>query len=369
MSIYSAIGLVLIWLAGLVCPPWVFATTLRPYLNYHSVDGVNIQVTGLYGFDYSQRLYHRLNTSLEVYRPGIVDLAKRPKGGRIRFRTDSKQLHVASEILNSVEPPTGWSLAAAHGIDTYVNKRFYITTVIEKDGVINLPEPPKDSLNSVELYLPPYLELKIDQIGLTPNSTLTPPPELGKRVVFYGTSIEWGGGGSRAALTYPEMVTRDLDLDFYNFSFPALAWGEDEVTETLAKVPCDLFVLSYTRNVRADALAYTGMTYQENLVAFVSKIKKYQPGAKVIIVSSLYLLTERYDKERAVEENAKRQAAVEACEILSQSYDGIYLVDGKKLPSHYANDDAFSEAGHPTALGHRQIANELKPLIERILSE
>jgi len=356
-------------IAACCCTPCVFAINLRPYLSYHPVDGLSIEVRGLYGFDYSRRIYHRLDTSQTKYRPAIISHAKNPKGGRIRFQTDSKQLHVPAEPVGPARPSETLSLVAAHGIDVYVNKRFFMTTIVEKDAEVNLPEPAQGRMNSIDLYLPAQLEVGIDQIGLTPGSNIAPPVALGKTVLFYGTSVEWAAGGNRVALTYPEIIARDLDLDFYNFAFPSNAWGEDEITETLAKIPCDLFVLSYTRNLSIEAIKYTGMQRKRNLIVFVEKIKKYQPEAKVLILSNFFTLSELYDEKSAAVEDAKRLAALGAYQALSGSYSGIYFFDGKKLPMHWRDDDSFVNEGHPDGLGHKQIANSLEPLVGQILGE
>lgn len=347
------------------------AATARPDMSYFSIDGNKIKVHGLYGFSYEVLNYRRLDPSLNHFRPALAWQFIYPKGGRIRFKTNTSRLHVLTEILKMPELPETGSMnrLAARGIDVYVNGGFVDTLLIEEDNVLAYPQSDPPVMREVELYLPCLTAIRIEKIGVDKGAVIEAPNTLNKSVVFYGTSIEWGGGGvSRMSLTYPEVLSRSLGFDVYNFGFRGNAWGEDEIADTLSQVPADVFVLSYLTNVDNEALTYTGKSYYQNVVSFVDKIKYYQPGSKVIVVSPYFSLKELYNSSSKKTAETKRKACKQAADDLSEKYTGIFYFDGKRAPFHNASSDAFGEPVHPNNLGHTQIANLLRPLLIQALS-
>ena len=351
--------------------PTLDGPVLRTDLVYQPVDGQNIVVHGLYGFDYQKLKYRRLDPESAQYRPQIVIQSKWPKGARIRFTTNSLNLHVPVFVIKEPdEVPVKLSLTATRGIDIYVNGVFLSSILVKDDEVVTLPRYDGIEFNDIDLYLPSMLVVRVEQIGINKDASIHPPDAFSKKVLFYGTSIEWGGGADRVSLSYPEMLARELKCDHYNFGFRSNGWGEDEMVNTLKLIPADVFVLSYLRNVTPEALEYTKKSYYDNVVHFVRSIKESQPTAKVIVVGPYFYPREAYKSNIAASESEKRKAALRAVNTLvaKDQMEGVFFIDGESVPLHQHNLDGFDDdAGHPNTLGNRQIASRLEPLLRQVL--
>lgn len=360
-------------IATLACLTWLLLTARvaagvpDPGLQYTALEGSPVSVDGLPAYPSTGSLA-RLDVRGGTFRGPVELYGRYPKGGRLRFLTDSPRLHLAPEVVALPEFSPGMSLRAAHGLDVYVDGRFLVTALLEEDKVLDIPQNHDGKVREITVYLPPFAELRPGAVGMVPGSRLLAPPVLANRIVFFGTSIEWGGGQARHSVTYPEVLGRELGVETVNLSFPANAWGEDEVASALAEIPAKVFVLGHVRNLRRQALNYLHETVSANLARITRVIKARQPAASVVLLSPLYLLEEAYNSSRAQEQRSQLAESRRAYSLLSVELPGMAYVNLHDLPSHAEDDDAFSDPGHPNAMGHRQIARRLAPVLRGLLT-
>jgi hypothetical protein len=74
-------------------------------------------------------------------------------------------------------------------------------------------------MTDIMLYMPKNEILDRIEIGVDDDAEMDAPTpyENEKPVIFYGSSIVHGSAATRPGLTYPAMISRDMNLDFRNF--------------------------------------------------------------------------------------------------------------------------------------------------------
>jgi lysophospholipase L1-like esterase len=325
------------------------------------VDGTGIRVYGLYFFDYSNPLFQRLDDSTK-YREKIWELSKLPAGARVRFKTNSTKLFFPLKNLTSY----AWkntSLIGWGGCDVYINNKYFISITYDNVDTLDLKELADGSkINSVDLYLPNYGTAAITQVGIDSSAQILPPDDYDDVILFYGTSITQGASADRASNSFPALISRELNADFYNFGFSGNGKGEEEIQNTLSSIEADLYVLKYS--LQAD----NGNTTKQNLIDFVTKIKTKHPDAAVLIISAFHHTPEEYNP--SVRENTKqrRDDFFTAYNELKNTYSRIYFEDGLNLIGP-DDDDTLADGVHPNTYGFKLAAQRILPLIRNILQK
>jgi hypothetical protein len=195
------------------------------------------------------------------------------------------------------------------------------------------------------------------EIGLKPNATLLSPKPYRDilPILFYGSSIVHGTGACRPGLCYSSIISRMLNVDFYNIGFSGVARGEEAMANWIATLPISVMVCDYDHN------APTVEHLQNTHFKFYELFRKAQPTTPYIMITR----PDFYTKYTEQEEIFTRR------EIIMKSYlkarelgdKNVYFIDG--LSFNYApNVYDFSLDGcHPNDAGFIRMANAISTII------
>lgn len=332
------------------------------------------RVDGLYWFQQEKR-YQRFPEAsipmLEKAAPGVAYLCRHTTGGQIAFETDARRIAVAVR-LNGRHGMDHFAATGECGMDCYLA---YPGEDFHFEGVTRFPQSEEgyacevvrgrgDEWKRVVLNLPLYMGVESLMIGLPKEARLAAPQPFShaKPVVFYGTSITQGGCASRPGMLYTNILTRRMNRPIYNFGFSGSGKGEKEVAELVAQVKDPaLFVMAYEANA--------GEGLYDTLDPFLDLYRRAHPDTPILLVSRMLVQRELHVKEEREKRDAKR-AFQQACVEKRRSAGDrrIFFLDGRLLTPD-GGDECSVDGDHPTDLGFWQIAQNLQPVIEKLMEE
>jgi lysophospholipase L1-like esterase len=298
-------------------------------------------------------------------RSEIRGLGRKLSGGRIRFRSDTAELHV--RVAHSADPGM-WNMhrVGNSGLDLYVDGRIWGTTYWQN------PEPSYEFTffsgqprveREFTLYLPLYNDLTRLEIGLSDGSSVLPPTPfaLAKPGVFYGSSITQGGCASRPGNTYPAILSRRLNLDIVNLGFSGNGLGEPEVANLLAEIDAACYVLDFHINVEsAEQLRQVYLPFYETL-------RRRHPEVPILMLSQIFTTREHHEaiwlRKRLEQTAVIREAFTEA---LRRGDRHVHFCDGTWLIGPEA-DGAYVDGVHPNDRGFFMMADGLEPVLRDLL--
>ena len=287
-------------------------------------------------------------------------LGRRCPGSRIGFRTDAAEYTVKME-LKTLSVDIGMSLFSCQSINVMVGER-------KTSRLVGLVDPPNYETRVVEktfhksaemeevtLWLPRNEEVEEVTVTVPDEARIEPPtPYRYGKTLFYGSSITEGGCCCNPTTNYIALLSRWLDMDFYNFGFSGSAKAEPEIAAYIRELPMSVFVFDYDHN--AKTVDYLQQTHEVMFQA----IRQANPELPVVIMSRpKYTLSPSEEKRleviRATYENAK-----------AQGDQHVYFIDGKTLMD-LAGDDGTVDSAHPNDLGFASMAKAVGDVLAQIL--
>lgn len=338
------------------------------------LDGLNWMSAGspefvLYGTpeDCKNGPYRRIPKDVaESTSPGVAILATNTAGLRLRFRTDSPYVAVHAEWNEQVCFPH-MAVTGVSGFDLYRMA----------DGgqeFVGAFQPQFSSPNGYEsglgtpggmqdfvLNFPLYNDVNKLYIGVRSGSRFEKPGRYvnDRPVIFYGSSITQGGCASRPGNAYQNMLSRTLNMDYYNLGFSGNGCAEDTIVRYMASLPMSVFVSDYDHNApSAEHLRATHFKMYEKVRAAnpdVPYVILSKPDGRSVYPEGLAANKERRDIIRATYEKAKA------------SGDGnVYFIDGFDIFGDGLSDTATVDTCHPNDLGFRRYHDVLLPVFRKI---
>ena len=296
--------------------------------------------------------------------PQLRQFGSRSTGGRMCFRTNTKNLYVKlvskTFIRDSFIPQVSSS-----GLDIYVGDRtegIFLGSVFPTGLRGTNPNESEKTftldgeMTDITVFMPKNEILENIYIGIDDDADIEAPTPYANRkpVVFYGSSITEGGCSSRVGNAYNAALSRRLNMDYINFGFSGSAKGEPEMAEFIASVAMSIFVMDYDYN------APDAEHLQKTHEPFFRVIRDRNPQLPVIMLSNpnYRLNPEKNEKRLAVirrtYENAK-----------AAGDRNVYLISGES----FYDDDVYActvDNVHPNdhgfALMTREILKTLEPL-------
>lgn len=331
---------------------------------------------GIYGlFEPERGVFERMPKYMqedESINDGARRLMRHTSGGRVRFRTDSRNIAIRVDLgmrtVFSHMAATGVCgfdmYACRDGFNRYV-KTFVPpqdTSVTEYEGVHTFEEARE---RIITIHMPLYNEVKELYIGLDEGASLLPAPEYTHQnpIVFYGSSVTQGACASRPGMSHTNILTRMLDCDTVNFGFSGSDRGETALAEYMAKLPMSVFVHGYGYN--APSLEHYANTYYP----FYRIIREHNPTLPIIMVSNP-VCCDIKDPSRTDYLTRRRAITIRAYTDALESGDkNVYFRDGFDALGELDAADATADGTHPTDLGFMNMARQLYPLLKKLLSE
>lgn len=341
-------------------------------LTWHSPLDEPFVVSGLAWFE-QERIYRRLPKAPDYSIPAAVDtLANCTSGGQIRFRTNSKNIFVRVRLAAGSDmyhmPPTGQC-----GMDAYVGGPghwLYAGTTVFKAGAAEYESrlfiDDSSEWRSYMLNMPLYQGVEDISIGLDPEAEISAPEgyESDKRIIFYGTSITQGGCASRPGMSYTNILSRRINLEFINLGFSGNGKGEPELAQLCAQIdnPACL-VLDYEANSGG-----TGQ-YKKTLPVFIQIYREAHPDVPMILVSRVPYAAEAFKPEVLQERIERRDFQSDLIRKLAEAGDRkLTFVDGSDLLGSRP-DEVTVDSVHPTDLGFNLMAEHLEPVLRQVLAD
>lgn len=275
-------------------------------------------------------------------------------GGRLRFASGSPKIKVKI-TLGSCVPLGPMTLSGVAGCDVYIDGEYEGTYAPSDFGVTEYEFTFKNTGEEIQINLPvasKVIDTKIecDDIRKARDYTIKKP------VVFYGSSITNGIAVTSPGNTYPAILSRRLDCDYYNFGMAGSCRGEVRFAEYISELDMSMLLIGYDHN------ALNVEELEERHERFFKTVRKYHPALPILIMSKPDLFNDhvnnslRRDVIYRTYSNAQREGD-----------ENVYFLDGRWMydkPIPQMTADGL----HPTDETFVRFADILEPIIRRLIN-
>ena len=351
----------------LISTVFSFVRAEEPPLRWLQLPNSQMEVDGLPWYGENGGELFRLPAKLkDTYRMPVWELAQSPSGGRIRFRTNSTTLAIRLEYP---EPPGMSNMHAfgQTGVDLYADGVYRGTASAGRDAKagatkehVYYKQQPA-ALREITLYLPLYMGVKVQRIGLDPEARIerAKPFSVAKPLVFYGTSITQGGCASRSGMSYQAILGRTLNVDFVNLGFSGNGLGEPELARAVASIDAASFVMDFAQNnptVESLTQAYG---------PFLEAIRAQHADTPILVITPIYSAREAWSRDPRLDGMRELIRQVAARRITAGDRH-IEILEGTDLlgPSR---GDGLVDGTHPNDLGFEWMAEGLAGRLAKML--
>lgn len=316
----------------------------------------NIEKTGI---------FERLPSELREKIPSLELLGRRTPGARLGFRTDAPSFTVKI-VLETLFPDIGLSIYSCQSACVYLGKR-------QESKFLGLVNPPNyntkefektfvksDGMDEITIWLPRNETISNVEIEIPDGYRVEEPTpyEYSTPALYYGSSITEEAAAANQCASYNALISRHLDLDYYNFGFSGNCKGELEMADYISSLDISVLVYDYDHN------APTPEHLKETHETFFKRIREKKPYLPVVMLSRP---TATFDEDA----KARRDIVKETYENAIKTGDKhVYFVDGEEFFKDFSDKEVcFTDTIHPTDLGFYKMAEKIEPVIKRALTE
>lgn len=341
-------------------------------LEWHDPADSSFRLHGFPWFE-QDRIYRRMPLKPVVDLPEAVDgLAWHTSGGQVHFRSNTRRISVRVKLRGKFVmdhmPHTGMS-----GCDLYIGptgqKRYYHTARPGTDAteytsrIFQHAEPERRDFT---LNMPLYNGVDELSIGLEPGCNVEAPLPYDddRSVVIYGTSITHGGCASRPGLSYPNIISRNLNVPLVNLGFSGSGRAESEVARVIAGVP-DPLIFMIDCEANCGGKGY----YEERLPAFIDILRAAHANVEILVVSRIPNVTEGVQLH--VREGREARVAFQKGLVEERRAAGdehIHFLDGSDLLGPDGHEGTV-DTTHPNDLGFWHMAQGITPVLDRLIND
>ncbi|MBS4197540.1 SGNH/GDSL hydrolase family protein [Lederbergia citri] len=318
-----------------------------------------------------EKVYRRLpkHPLYEITEP-VDFLADSTAGGQIRFRTNTRKLAIKVKLKGKANmfhmPATGQC-----GFDCYIGEpgeQVFCSVSkyehTEDHYEVVLFEREEQSLLSITLHFPLYQGVNEVLVGIDTDANIAAPPDYmdEKKLIFYGTSILQGGCASRPGMAYTNIMSRRINREFINLGFSGNGKGEVNMAHIISEIenPACL-VLDYEPNCVSTEL------YRETLPRFIQVYREKYPDTPILVVSKFPYAQEKINRQLLQERLERLDFQKQLIQKLQQEGDKhIYFCEGTNILGDLWQEKTV-DGIHPTDLGFLSIADNLTPVVEKIM--
>ncbi len=312
-------------------------------------------------------LYNRLPAKAEtMVRDAVWGLSHHTAGFYVRFKSNATSIMANWKLTGDRLAMPHMAATGVSGLDLYVkrdNGSWHWLGIGKPDSIENtvtLAEGLSESPREYLLYLPLYNGIEFVRIGVPEAFKIEPvPPETGKPIVFYGTSITQGGCASRPGMCSTAILGRRLDREIINLGFSGNGRMEPEVAELLAELDPLVYFIDCLPNMAADKVAV-------RVEPFVNILRKAHPDTPIVLAED-----RTYDDAFLIE--SKRLRNMESRKALRTAYENLLNSGTRNLYYQIAegqlgvDGDGTVDSSHPTDLGFYRQAEAYQLILENII--
>lgn len=279
--------------------------------------------------------YKATDEQMEAYGPegsGMRNNATGSTGVRLDFTTDSST----------------FSFKAASGgrFGLFINGNFVTQITNATTQIFNMTLDTGKGENRITLFLPNGGTGAISMLKLDYGATCK-RQEFDSKFLIIGDSITQAWPTAIDANGYGHLISMHYNADSIIYG----VGGGIFDYKILGTTPeCDPDVITVAFGTNDWARSYNAETLENNMKAFLNKLKELYPDAKIIGITPLW---------RKDAGSNKAMTFDEACDLIASVYEeyGIPCIDGDALVSH--EDVNYADDVHPNDTGHEEYAKNL----------
>jgi hypothetical protein len=217
-----------------------------------------------------------------------------------------------------------------------------------------------EQLEDVTIWLPRNTVISDFTISIDDDAVIqSPTPYKYPPMLYYGSSITEGGCCCRVTNAYNAIISRHLDVDYYNLGFSGRAKGEREVAEFIADIPMSIFVLDYDHN--APSIEHLQATHE----TFFKIIRAKNPNLPIVMLT------------RPNFDHGEKNDVLSRIEVVKKTYlnakangdNNVYFISGETFFGEVDRQSCTVDGTHPNDLGFYRMASVIEPVIKEILEE
>lgn len=321
-----------------------------------------IKVFGIPFFD-KKKVFERIPLEIREKVTSLEFYGRRCPGARVGFKTDAAEFTVRISF-KTFSVDAGMSIFAAHAANVMVGERQnseYVEHICPPDYETKQFEKvvkKSGKMEEVTIWLPRNEELDEVEIIFPDDANIeAPTPYKYGPALYYGSSITEGGCATGVTLGYNSLLSRWLDLDYYNFGFSGSARGEIEIADYINTIDFSLFVMDYDHNAwNCDELKRTHEP-------FFKRIREKHPDLPVLFLTrpNFYEVDDsagRRDIVRETYENA-----------IKNGDKNVYFIDGETFFGQKDRTLCTVDLTHPNDIGFYRMAETIYPVMKQILEK
>lgn len=308
------------------------------------------------GWEETESNYDRLPLKAKgMVRKPVWGHSHSSAGILIRFRTDAKAIQVRWTLTKKSLAMPHMPATGVSGIDLYARDqasrlRFCgngLPTGVTNEASFSLPES-----KEYVLYLPLYNGVKLLEIGVPKEKSLSKLPSPSLSIVFYGTSITQGACASRPGMAATSIVSRELGVTVINLGFSGNGKMEKEMAELLSELDPAIYVLDCLWNM-------TPQEVSERVEPYITRLRETRPTTPIILAedsSFRNLPSKKGDILRKI-----------FAKLTKKGDKNLYLLPNKLMLGE--DSDGTVDGLHPNDLGMTRQAAVFMTFIEPILKK
>ena len=340
-------------------------------VNWYDVRQAPFSIHGLYE-PLTEPYFRRVPAEVaDATSEGVSLLAQESAGGRVRFSTDSAYVAIRAKFRVVGRSPH-LTLLSSSGFDLYEDGEFGSRFVREfrmpydmtdtYEAVLGV-DVKSGTMRSFTINFPVHAVVEKLEVGLHPDAKLAEArPYRGiLPIAFYGSSIVHGTAAGRPGLIYPAIISRDLNMDFYDIGFSGQAKGEAVLGRWMATLPMSAFVCDYDYN--APDPAHLEATHYP----LYEIIREKNPDLPYLMVTRPNFWT-----QPCSEDDIFRRREVVMTSYLKARQNGdknVYFVDGLSFGMASHTYDLSMDSIHPNDAGFLRMADCIGLVLKHILAK
>ena len=322
-----------------------------------------MKIFGLAEYERSGKLVRLPDSVMEAV-PSLAFIGRRPMGARLCFRTDSPRFTVRI-VLETLSVDVGMSIYNCQSAFVFAGERtnsrylglVHPTGYGNKDFSATFHKG--ERMEDITVWLPRNEVVSSVEISVEDDAMVCEPTpyRYSTPIVYYGSSITEGGCSCNVNNGYNAIISRHLDVDYYNFGFSGRAKGELPMADFINTLDMSIFVYDYDHN------APNPQHLLDTHEPFFLRIREAHPTLPIIMMTRPAI--------RYTEDEKKRR------EIVRRTYENavnrgdknVYFIDGETFYGDVDRDLCTVDGVHPNDLGFYRMAMTVEPLIKRLLEK
>ena len=319
-----------------------------------------MRIFGVPFFEKTKQL-RRLTDDVCAAVPSLERFGLRTPGARLCFRTNAVNFTVRM-TLKTVSVDSGISAFGSNSVAVMIGERktARFAGVVCPDGCDTLVAEKSFTksadMQDVTIWFPRNHPLENLEVSFPDDAVVeAPTPYAYGPVLYYGSSITEGGCAGCVFNAYNAIISRHLDLDYYNFGFSGSAKGELPIADYINSIPIEALIYDYDHN--APDAAHLEATHK----AFFDRIRAAHPELPILMMTM--------PRATYTEGNKERRAVIRKTyeEAKAAGDQNVWFIDGETFAGDADRELCFVDTIHPNDLGFYRMAQHIEPVIKEML--